>query len=901
MLIKLIMMSMTIKITKPIALTSTMLIALSLIVGVSRAGVLDNTGGDPLSDDTLAWTGEAGPISALTTGNWSIIAWLHQAKADRTPGTSDAVLSIDAAPILAVTELNELAVTLPTTGGPLTTALPTFTDTGDAAGHVPTDTWMLVVISWTAPPTPTDAGTLTITARSEIVPGSDDAGIIGARTTSLSGPVGATIAADAGTSTFTFGGPLRSWIGARSIVVRNHVMTDIDIDAVWSERSITSAYAMDTTSTGGTMTGADGAMWTAGMFHPSAPKNGGITPIVALVDDPVLANNVVVVSTAAGIAPDSLEHARPTIIGAASTFHHRDVYDDSASFGGFFIPRRDFSAGTTQSTSGVIGARTAAFADGDTTGVFRVLSWSNSRGVALSTAGGRTLAENHAQAWCELRRDRQIGGLNHPVMLVGTKLFGRNNISYGNFWKSGNIHPIYGSYTIGQRAMYQRFWSGGGIYAPTQGAVGPGGGALLFRGGAMQLACNPEPGSALDITGDLEFEFYALVAGVGSRFTATPVKSTAFYIEGEPLSKSTEYATPPPALTHTMGSLDSRIDDDTLRLYGDFTTQITPGQLMYVNDTRPTYNSINRVVSATYLMESTYIEFEFPFLPIPATPVLGQTLTFAEAQVERFRFRLPALQPGDPAVCRGVRIQNTGKGVVALYGFSFWMRDTPGELHGPVGWGGAGFSTQVPSVFAGAHDRMFELLDPDIVFAHPADQLTDATWWTSAVDTIRTGVEDAEVVLVATADMSPTDWDLAATDDAFTTALDVYGVSLRDHPNLGDKTEMYARFAMKDIYHWSTVGNVMMADAMLGYLQGPADPLFRHCPGDLAPRAADGTIGDGVVDIDDLLAAIRAMTGEPERAGTFPIAAKSEPANPLESTSSATSIMGVLANWGSCD
>ncbi|MCA9296274.1 MAG: hypothetical protein KC983_07140, partial [Phycisphaerales bacterium] len=369
----------------------------------------------------------------------------------------------------------------------------------------------------------------------------------------------------------------------------------------------------------------------------------------------------------------------------------------------------------------------------------------------------------------------------------------------------------------------------------------------------MQLACNPEPGSALTQSGDLDFEFYALVAGVGSRFTAKPVKSTAFYIEGEPLAKGIEYATPPPALVHTMGLLDSRIDDDTLRLYGDFTDAIQPGQMMYVDDTRPTYNTINRVVSAMYAKESTYIEFEFPFQPVPKTPSLGQTLTFADAHVERFRFRLPALEPDDPAVCRGVRIQNTGKGVIALYGFSFWMRDTPGELHGPVGWGGAGFSTQVPSVFAGAHDRMFELLDPDIVFTHPADQLTDATWWTTAVETIRAGSPDAEIVLVATADMSPTDWDLAATDDAFTTGLDVFGVSLRDHPDLGDKTEMYARFAMKDIYHWSTTGNVMMADAMLDSLHGPADPLFRHCTGDIAPRRADGTIGDGVVNIDDLL------------------------------------------------
>ncbi|MCA9296844.1 MAG: hypothetical protein KC983_10005, partial [Phycisphaerales bacterium] len=459
-----------------------LLLAVALIAGIGRAGVLDNTGGDPLTDNTLAWTGDAGPITALTTGDWSIIAWLHQAASDRTPGTADTVLSIDATPLLAVNELNELAVTLPITGGALTTTLPTFTDTGDAAGNIPTDSWMLIVIAWTAPPTPGDAGTLTVTARSDLVPGNN-----GVRTTSLNGPNGATIAADVETSTFTFGGPLRSWIGARSIVVRNHVMTPIDIDAVWTERSITSAYAMDTTSTGGTMTGPDGAMWTAGMFNPSAPKNGGVAAVPDLVDDPVLENNVIVVSTAASIEPDSLEYARPTIIGAASTFHHRDVYDDNTPLGGFFIPRRDLSAGTTQSRSGVLGPRTAAFADGDATGVFRVLSWSNSRAVALSTAGGRTLAENHAQAWCALRRDRQTGGLNHPVMLLGTKLFGRNNLSYGNFWKTGDIYPIYGSYTIGQRAMYQRFWSGGGIYAPTQGAIGPGGGALLFRGSAMQL------------------------------------------------------------------------------------------------------------------------------------------------------------------------------------------------------------------------------------------------------------------------------------------------------------------------------------------------------------------------------------------------------------------------------
>ncbi|MEM7228046.1 MAG: hypothetical protein AAF432_04440 [Planctomycetota bacterium] len=838
------------------------LIMLTQIVAQVDAGVLENSGSVASGDAAIAWMNDASPNAALAEGDVSIIAWLRQRASDRAPGAMHDVLSVADHALLRMDYVDEaLVATLPLDIGVIAVDINTLTDDGTTAGLLPADAWMLVAVSWTAPTGPTDTGVLTVHARCDAVSGTDASGILGYRSATATAPIGASVTTFASDVPFRFGSADGlHWRGARSVVVRNHAITADDFNDIWQQRSITSAFQLDNTALGEnrTMTGVDGAVWTAGMFQPTNPTPDQVELSAALPNDPVTENNVVVFSASAAMNADSIQTARPTIVGADSNFRHRDVYGD-AELGGFFVPFADQSAALTRTVAGTLGLSAASFASDDDDEVHRIVSWSNSRGTNTSSAKGRTLAEQHSQGFIDLRRERQIGGLNYPVYPFVVPMFGQNGLLYGGRWSDGHVETFAGTSFVGHRRMFQRMWTGGGIYAPVQGALGASSGDLLFNGGAIQLMCHPEPGSRLTHTDDLIIEIYVLMHGIATRVEATPVKSPRMDTEGQPIGPTSIVRGPPIDRFHIMRFIDIQIATDTLLLSGDWGGIVKPGQLMLVEEDVLNYNTLNKVENVVVNEFNTTVTFEHDFPPIPTIPRLGSKLTFGDVQVQRLRFRVPGLDAGDPNVCRGIKLRNIGRGIAAVYAMSFYRADSPGELHGPAGWGGAGYVTQIPAAFSGALERTFELVDPDVVLAFPADQLTEPTWWIDAVDRVQAGAPEADIVLVAPADMSPVEWDQTATDDAFASTLGVFGVSVRDHPNLGNKTEMYARFAIKDTFHWSALGNELIAEAILDRMRGWADSIARTCSADVDPVAPSGRIGNATVDIDDLLAIINGI------------------------------------------
>jgi len=792
------------------------LLCLIVVGHTARAGALDNTGGATSADNVISWTGDAAPRHTLTSDAWSIIAWLRE-DPDQTPiDMTRTIIGLDDVALLGIDSSDHLTATLPTTVGAVTVNLPAFTPAHGAT----LASWTLVALTVERDQRQA-ISTITLLAR-----GNDASAVVEASFV-MPDDILVDVHDDA---MFSFGGAPTSWLGARSVVVRDHGVNAVDVEALWQARSLTAPIVMDTLDDGGSMSGEYGAIWAAGLFNPTSPLDAGVSAQASLRNDLVTANNVVVLHRHAVTAPMSIMHVRPTIVGPASSFRHVDPYDADSPLGGFFLPRIDDSAGLVTPTSGVLGERAARFALEDSDQPLRVLSWSNSRAVSLSTAGGRTVAENHAQAYTVERRARQIGAVNIPIMLVDTRQFGVDSFEYGRFHIDGAVDPIYGGASAGQRAMYQRLWSGGGIVAPAAGASGASGGVLLRPGGSIQIGVHPEPGSELSADRPLLLECYALVSGVVPSVRLTRVKSPALNVPGSAIGPTTSWQTSTTSWTHEMTESDLRIDNDTLQLFGDVSALVSPGQLMIVQDDRPTYNSVNQVHNVSVANGQTTIDFVHSFDDIPATPQRGQGLTFTDARVERLRVRLPALAPDDPDTCRGLRIDNVGKGIVALYAMTYHVENACGEMHGPVGWGGAGYSTQIPAAFDGALERLFELTAPDVVIAMPADQLTEPVWWSNAIDTIRAGAPHADIILATTSEMTPTGWDHLAADEAFTTRANVFGVSLRAHPDLGDTFEMFASFGMRDAFHFSTHGNVLIARALLDELQTPGSDVLNETP-----------------------------------------------------------------------
>ncbi|MHC4130087.1 MAG: hypothetical protein ACYSUA_18370, partial [Planctomycetota bacterium] len=688
----------------------------------------------------------------------------------------------------------------------------------------------------------------------------------------------------------------QTWKGVRGMYLLRGPITDADFHAIFESRSPTAPYFL---AEQGELAGAGACLWTP-VFHPTKPLNAlpaPAAPTAAIAGDAVTETNVTLYNRRLNgpADPAHWRYARPVTVGPGSAFRHVDpLAADEPWSTGFFLPRPD-DAGLAQSTSGALGPDASRVALRQHDRPLRLLHGSNSRAVRPADVAGRTYPEQYSHGFIRAHEADQIGALNIPALLSHVSWFGQDTENDGMLWSSGTVERI--ERIDGGVRSFQRLWSGGN-FVHADYTFGAGGGVLLAPGARIQLKFHPEQGAPpglsevatkLTATDPATFEFYALLHGAGAQVTVTPVVGTSLSDQGAPqIGNSTPVTTdgPPLAYGETIDGADLIFDDSTWVLAGNH-PEVRPGQLCLVRTDDFSATRINMISAAqldTPQPGRTTIVFERPWPEHAQDPIgAGDLVEFAETKVEAFTTALRGA-PGS-MTHRGVEIANSGAGIVAVVAQSYWIEGAIGEMNGPFGRSGTGWIDQLDNAFPGALERMFELLEPDVVFLYAAGQGTDGTSLIPTTGRVRGGHPAAEVVWFMPSDIPtviPEEWDHIATDDAHTLPNDAYGLSVRGAPSIGDIIEMAARFGQADSAHFSAQGALLNARAGLGLMA--QDAAIPGCTG-------DGT-GDGVVDILDLLGLFAAWGSADPRFDFAPGGG--------DGTVAIQDLQALLGAWGEC-
>jgi hypothetical protein len=745
--------------------------------------------------------------------------------------------------------------------------------------------WVLVAASWSPPADGQSGGTLMLRSRtSATLAGGGDDGVAGYRKDTAAGPAGVH-AGTLGPVGIRYGAiPLNpttheTWKGVRGMYLLSGAITDADFHALFESGSPTSPYFL---AENGDLAGAGECLW-APVFHPTKPLNGlsgGGPPTAALAGDAATETNVALYNRSQN-NPTDLNHwryARDVTVGAGADFHHVDPFAaDEPWSTGFFVPRPD-EAGLAQDTSGSLGPDASRVALREYDRPLRLLHGSNSRGVRTLSVQGRTYPEQHSHSFIRAHEPDQIGVLNIPVLLSRTTWFGQDTENGGLLWTSGTMQRI--EWTDGGVRSFQRLWSGGNNRLASL-TFGAGGGVLLAPGARIQLKFHPEQGTPpglsqavtkLTATDPATFEFYALLHGSDSQITVTAVAGTSVSAQAPPQAgNSTPSSTEGPSLAYgeTIDGADQIVDEGTWVLEGNH-PQVQPGQLCLARSDDFPATKINMVGEAhvdTPEPGHTTVVFEKPWPDHVNDPVgVGDLVEFAETQVEKFTTGL--LGEAGPNTHRGVEIVNSGGGIV-----------------GPIGRSGTGWAHQIDNPFPGALERMFELLEPNVVYLYMATGGSHGEALAPMTVRIRDGYPGAEVVWFMPSDIPsipPSLWDHVATDDAYTITSDAYGLSVRESPSLGDVFEMAARFGQSDQAHYTAYGGMLTAQAGLGLMAD--DAVIPGCLGDAT--------GDGVVNAFDFLGMLSAWGSSDPRFDFAP--------NGGDGIVNVQDFLALLSSWGPC-
>jgi hypothetical protein len=762
--------------------------------------------------------------------------------------------------------------------------------------------WVFVAASWSPPTGGQSGGILTLRSRtSATLAGVGDDGIAGYRVDITAGPAGVH-AGILGPDGIRYGAiPLnptthKTWKGVRGLYLLSGSITDADFHALFESRSPTSPYFL---AENGDLVGAGECLW-APVFHPTTPLDGlsgADEPTPTIAGDAVTETNVVLYNRSRSdpTDPNHWRYARNVTIGEGAEFYHMDPLAAGEPWStGFLLPRPD-EVGLAQYTSGTLGPDASRVALRDYDRPLRLLHGSNSRGVRTSDVRGRTYPEQHSHGFIRAHESDQVGAMNVPVVLSRVSWFGQDTENGGLLWTSGTVERI--ERIDGGVRSFQRLWSGGNFISATL-TIGAGGGVLLAPGARIQLKFHPEQGTPpglsrvatkLTATDPATLEFYALLHGTDSRITVTAVAGSSVSEQAPPqVGNSAPVTADGPALAYgeTVDAADQILGESLWVLEGNH-PEILPGQLCLVQSGDLPAAKINMVSEAhidTPQPGHTTVVFEKPWPDHSQDPVgAGNLVEFAETQVERFTTGL--LGEAGPNTHRGVEIENSGGGIIVVFAQAYWVDGVVGELNGPFGRSGTGWEDQLDNAFPGALERMFGLLEPDVVYLYTAAQGTDGASLASTTAKVRDGYPTAEVVWFMPSDIptvEPEEWDQIATNDAYTIPNDAYGLSVRESPSIGDIIEMAARFGQADQSHYSAQGTLLNAQAGLALMA--EDAVIPGCNG-------DGT-GDGVVDVLDFLGLLAAWGSADPRFDFAP--------NGGDGTVDNRDFLALLGAWGEC-
>lgn len=617
------------------------------------------------------------------------------------------------------------------------------------------------------------------------------------------------------------------------IAVRTHWLQASDFAAVWNSRRHWAAFDADNTAAGGNMAGPGGCVWMTNHAMTTGPLDAvGVFTFdrAAVVGQPVGTGNVHVY-TSLGVWAGELAVVRP--VTAAAGFVYRSHSDPP--YDGFFVPDLPGSGIARD-----VVARPSPLARQMVTGPqqpLRIVVGSNSRGMG-GHDGSAFAPSNYAHGFIELERARVMGILLRPAILSsgGGTWFGFDTQQSSPPQSGpGTIVAISGDPS--PSGTFSRFWTG----SMSGTSLGPGEGLLLRPGAHYAMRCKPEPGSLIAADAPLTVAAYVLRYPGSSGVTWRPGKGVNQGGDGY-LGPGTAVSLDSTSWTRVLQAGDHMQGSTALVVSDDQTDGVHAGDAVFVS-AGTGVGSISVVTGVVFDGTSTTITFSHPFFGAPA---VGSTVRAGAWAFERIEYAWAALDPGDPQVWRGLRLEadTAGAGVV-VFSFSAWRPGVDGYAFGTAGWGGHGYQQQIDQSFPGSIEALSSAAGAQVWVQVPAQQWSEPSSMSTWTHRLRVGSPGMEVVWAGELQHAtqypakgPEAWGQYILDHA--AAEGVVGLVSFEHPRLGDFRQQLADGLRKDGEHLSQRGNRVQAGVWTELLERGALPA---CRPDLN--------GDGVLNLAD--------------------------------------------------
>lgn len=640
------------------------------------------------------------------------------------------------------------------------------------------------------------------------------------------------------------------------VVIRSEVVTAADLDAVYASRRLLAPLDTDRRSLGGVISGPDRALWMIGHSMPTFPYggSGGSTfERSAVVGRPVKKTNVTIYSDLYGLTP-LWNVTGPVLVVTDAT--HQSPHD--GRYAGFFVRDR-WNSGIGPGWTKGIAASAGELLSATPTRQIRVIASSNSRGVKTGDGSGLSPG-NYAHGFIEKYLPQVSGVLLRPATLTsgGNPWFGFN-CSFQNPAQSapGTILDI--AATTDNAGDFGRFFTGSAAFGR-----GPGAGVFMLPGSTYAMRCASEWQSLMNADGPLDVEAHLLSFPGATNMQWRSDRGSNQQGNGvvgpwQPLTLDSTRITlaPDPIIFQTQ---------TILAFLGDQRNHIQIGDACVVAD-GPGKRSISLVQSLNFDGLRTRVTLEKPLL---AAPTGDSIVKFGPWQLVSVLHSFPALAYSDVGTWRGLAFQAEQGGIGApVYAFSAVRPDVPGFVFGTAGWGGHGYQLQMDRSFPAANIAWMALTRADVWFQVPAQQLSLPSCMPAFSSLVKAALPDCDIIWAGESGLFADPgfgWHQYILENA--ASNNAIGLSLLEHPRVGNFREQYADGMLSDNDHYSQRGNRRLADLWIAQLR---QALRAGCPGDYdqsgsidasdlaafeadlsAENPAADVNADGLVNSDDL-------------------------------------------------
>lgn len=631
----------------------------------------------------------------------------------------------------------------------------------------------------------------------------------------------------------------------QSFVIRDHPINPTDVSAVWDNRSVYAAHALDTRDRGGRMNGWEGCQYLT--FHGISPRAlgpGVVEDRASYVGGPVTTANLQVVDRPRPLRDGFSSIFRTVVpIDQATGFVYRSHIEPE--FDGFFrMQPPDFDA--PRDPIGPIGPKAAMLARGPQ-GIVKVMVSANSRGVR-GRLSPQPWPENYAHGFVQALHPQTAGVLMRPSTILDEQG------AWFGFDTSTSTPELQHVRALHARddawADFTRFGSGTlpGI------SRGPGPATNISPTGTYRLRCKPEPGSLMVAEAPLLVRSTVLAFPGSSQLLWYPERGFMQDGPGMPLADPVAVDLDTTRLRHVLRAGDTFESPTRLALQG--TVDIRPGDAL-VPRNGVARGAISVVTSVEFASDRTTITLSHP---LGATPVIGNELAFGPWRFHSIENIFEPVPAGDDRTWRGqvLSAADDGKLGVMVYAISAWSPGVDGFAFGTAGQSGVGYTGQLATSFPGATGAWAAASGVDVWIQGLATQDSQPSSLSDYLDALRSGLPpQSEVVWASDAVHARAlheNWHRYVRDNA--RARGVPAIFAVGHPRIGSFLEQAASGMRTDDAHFSSFGSRTIAQVWLEQIaaltQGPCD-------------LADFN-RDGIVDVFDLLEFQTAWSFEDPRA-----------------------------------